>query len=426
MIKFFRRLRQQLLSESKFTKYLIYAIGEIVLVVIGILIALQINNWNEERVQEKELDGLKKSISSAIASDVKYLKLIRTARESFGDQSDSILKTYIINPKTVLVYDDFAFISEIFRELDKTIYYQPNLSAFEALKNSIYLSKLQNTDMELLLNSFYAAAERLQKQEENYNQSLKILYQAWLNKFRNKDADLIMSFWKYLTDDEIQERFLKVLNDELTKTLLTKCLEESAMIDVYDQQITLGEKYVEMVEKGELNFDAQTKIDFSGTFYSYAEIDVLNLLVNGKIPPDFGMIYAHSGKELYEGIVQEDEALMITYPEKMFEWGAPYFKINALKGRVKEMDFTRYKNLSLEMKGELGGEQFTLMMKDKYDPPDGSESRVDITLTNTWEKFEVPIDQFETADKKIIEIPMGFVFIGDEGKTIYIRSIQLN
>ena len=49
MIKFFRKIRQNLLNENKTSKYLKYAIGEIVLVVIGILIALQINTWNEER-----------------------------------------------------------------------------------------------------------------------------------------------------------------------------------------------------------------------------------------------------------------------------------------------------------------------------------------------------------------------------------------
>lgn len=49
MIKFFRRIRQKLLMENRASKYLLYAIGEIVLVVIGILIALQINNWNENR-----------------------------------------------------------------------------------------------------------------------------------------------------------------------------------------------------------------------------------------------------------------------------------------------------------------------------------------------------------------------------------------
>ena len=47
MIKFFRKIRQNLLMENKTGKYFKYAIGEIILVVIGILIALQINNWNE-------------------------------------------------------------------------------------------------------------------------------------------------------------------------------------------------------------------------------------------------------------------------------------------------------------------------------------------------------------------------------------------
>ncbi len=53
MIKFFRKIRFNLMSENKTGKYFKYAIGEIVLVVLGILIALQINNWNEQRKQRK-------------------------------------------------------------------------------------------------------------------------------------------------------------------------------------------------------------------------------------------------------------------------------------------------------------------------------------------------------------------------------------
>ena len=53
MIKFFRKIRQEMLTENKFSKYLIYAIGEILLVVIGILIALSINNWNSNRIEKK-------------------------------------------------------------------------------------------------------------------------------------------------------------------------------------------------------------------------------------------------------------------------------------------------------------------------------------------------------------------------------------
>jgi hypothetical protein len=68
MIKFFRHIRQNLLNEGKTSKYFKYAIGEIILVVIGILIALQINNWNEirkEKIQERKiLVELKKSIEN--------------------------------------------------------------------------------------------------------------------------------------------------------------------------------------------------------------------------------------------------------------------------------------------------------------------------------------------------------------------------
>ena len=51
MINFFKKIRKKLLSKNKFSSYIIYAVGEIILVVVGILIALQINNWNENRKQ---------------------------------------------------------------------------------------------------------------------------------------------------------------------------------------------------------------------------------------------------------------------------------------------------------------------------------------------------------------------------------------
>ena len=54
MIKFFRHLSLNLMEAGKTTKYFKYAIGEIILVAIGILIALQINNWNQNRVDKNE------------------------------------------------------------------------------------------------------------------------------------------------------------------------------------------------------------------------------------------------------------------------------------------------------------------------------------------------------------------------------------
>ncbi len=76
MIKFFRRIRQKLLSENKFSKYLIYAIGEIILVVIGILIALQINNWNEDRKNKSEMSAIYNSVIDEMETDIATLDKI--------------------------------------------------------------------------------------------------------------------------------------------------------------------------------------------------------------------------------------------------------------------------------------------------------------------------------------------------------------
>jgi hypothetical protein len=69
MIKFFRKIRQNLLMENKTGKYLKYAIGEIILVMIGILLALQVNNWNEGRKNDQKESHLIKNIIEDLSLD---------------------------------------------------------------------------------------------------------------------------------------------------------------------------------------------------------------------------------------------------------------------------------------------------------------------------------------------------------------------
>ncbi len=69
MIKFFRKIRQRLLTENKFSKYLIYAIGEIILVVIGILIAVQINNWNTNRNEIIKVNSILNIVKADLVKD---------------------------------------------------------------------------------------------------------------------------------------------------------------------------------------------------------------------------------------------------------------------------------------------------------------------------------------------------------------------
>ncbi|MDM9630265.1 DUF6090 family protein [Robiginitalea aurantiaca] len=68
MLRFFRQIRQRLITDNKFSKYLLYAVGEILLVVIGILIAFQVDNWNEQR--KIRLEGI--SLLEDLKSDLEF------------------------------------------------------------------------------------------------------------------------------------------------------------------------------------------------------------------------------------------------------------------------------------------------------------------------------------------------------------------
>ena len=82
MINFFRRIRKKLADDNQFLKYSRYAIGEIVLVVVGILIALQINNWNENRKREKLKALYKISLINDLSLDILKLNELITKNYS--------------------------------------------------------------------------------------------------------------------------------------------------------------------------------------------------------------------------------------------------------------------------------------------------------------------------------------------------------
>ena len=92
MIKFIRKIRQKLLSENKFSKYLIYAIGEIILVVIGIVIALQINNWNTERENKKLKTVYLQALVNDLAKDTVDINRIVKIQKADLESTQNFLK----------------------------------------------------------------------------------------------------------------------------------------------------------------------------------------------------------------------------------------------------------------------------------------------------------------------------------------------
>lgn len=111
MIKFFRNIRKNLLTEGKTTKYFKYAIGEIFLVVIGILIALSINNWNQSITSKNELKQILKEVSSDLNQDIIWLDQQIANGEKFVKNVDHLLDNGSKLPVDSLLHH----ISDVYR-----------------------------------------------------------------------------------------------------------------------------------------------------------------------------------------------------------------------------------------------------------------------------------------------------------------------
>ena len=131
MIKFFRKIRQTMIKENKVSKYVLYAIGEIILVVIGILIALQINNNNEIRkAREKELHYLT-NIKSDLNLNIKEIESYIITRSTQIESANKTIEYFEGKPLTNL--DDFN--KDIVNIYTWRKFYQIN-NTFQELTNS--------------------------------------------------------------------------------------------------------------------------------------------------------------------------------------------------------------------------------------------------------------------------------------------------
>lgn len=163
MIKFFRHIRKKLLSENKFSKYLIYAVGEIVLVVIGILIALWISNKNEEHKETQELNNYLLKISNDVQRDIQQVESLKNRRDK--------VRLDALNTYKHLIVRDYKEEEEI-REgysVFYEFYFIPNKSGFEAIKSSSYLGKINNTRLDSLLNQYHAYVDNTVNRENGFN-----------------------------------------------------------------------------------------------------------------------------------------------------------------------------------------------------------------------------------------------------------------
>lgn len=187
MIQFFRKIRKNLIAEQRVSKYLIYAISEIILVVIGILIALQINNWNQNRLE--------------LLEEHKILKNLKVDFDNNKRLLDSVFKetrSGIAYGLTMLNYTGNKGWPETSRQFDSILNrvfvspaYLPVIGTLDEITNSGRLGIIRNTELRKLLSTWPAVIEVVKGRYDNTVENEKLLNEFVLKNGNWLNADQV-------------------------------------------------------------------------------------------------------------------------------------------------------------------------------------------------------------------------------------------
>lgn len=438
MLLFLRRLKHNQFMNNEFRKYVSYAFGEMLLVVIGILIALQIDNWNTERQQHQALQSYLKIIAQNIQDDLLVVERVRKARAAAYESSVRVAGAMI---------DKVSFTRgenlDIYQALTKTRSLHSvtaNTSGIEALKNSGYLGKLQGADIEALLYDYYDTVSRLSHNEANHNAYVRGLDLQIVSTWPKTLVTWELSQNSAITADRfqaIQPEVVSLLRNPSTRKIFESALSVYVLMQDYQILRHLGKVFVSMVDKGIMNFDDSSLAMLNRIYDPSKGIGDPNVIVDGQISLHS---YAPSSSSAdsfrlsnesdvnakdkvitearFDSFKQTDNSVHIAYPG-----GAAWAGLWFFTSGTGNENFSSFDKLLLELKGDIGGEKVLLNIEDVNDPTDGSSTRIELQLTDQWQRYELDLADFKTADLAQLRTSIGFVF-GQEAQSFSVRTVK--
>ncbi|GAA4977722.1 DUF6090 family protein [Algibacter aquimarinus] len=212
MIKFFRKIRQDLLSKGKTGKYLKYAIGEIILVVIGILLALQINTWNENRIDSKRLNLYTQSLLNDLELDKKRLiecMVFDSTKVSIIDRLSDPVQDFIedLSDRGILTIKSIKV----------------NNATFKTMSSNNDLELYQNIDLQNSISKYYADVEYVIRFENVYINNSYSNFEEFVTRNRGYTLEGLKGYLSSMKSASENEsdwyKELIGLNESITKKL---------------------------------------------------------------------------------------------------------------------------------------------------------------------------------------------------------------
>jgi len=240
MIKFFRNIRQKLAAENKFIAYSRYAIGEIILVVIGILIALQVNNWNQERKNLKEGDLIKQNIHEEFIKNQELLKFSQKNNEEALNASKLLSSLVGADRAELTKYNlDSLFNSSLMADT-----YLPTSNSLQDLMQSGRMNLLHNPELKNTILSWRATLDLFREYnviQSNWYNNQYFPYILPTISFKQND---IYTGKSWAGKTKLQTDYYPVFQDLKFENILENNLY---LIDYMLEKLDAIEKYQEQI-----------------------------------------------------------------------------------------------------------------------------------------------------------------------------------
>lgn len=251
MIKIFRKIRQNLLEKGKTSQYLKYALGEILLVVIGILIALQINNWNQESKDNKALNEYLAKVKSHTMEDLIQLDTITAGRKQIGELC-KMARARILN-KTE---DEDMMLFRVCGLAFADYYFKANTNGYEALRNSPYYGKINNTTLDSLLTKYHSLVDDIAENETSYNEYM-LKQEAYLATQFDQSLILASAFLSpdslstFATTKSDYDKVFKAYTESppYRNVISLAAWQFDALVLQYNKLTNLGENVVQEIDR---------------------------------------------------------------------------------------------------------------------------------------------------------------------------------
>jgi len=237
----FFKTRWQFIKSRNYRDYFKVALGELLLLVLGILIALQIDNWNQERQEKKIIDAYLVIICKDLQADIQSIKELMEDRMQALIYTDSIL-SYFINGHIAN--------SELFRRGYLSLFiekrFHPNTNAFESLKNSGFMKDLENLEIEEQLSQYYKLVENISFVEDKF-----------VNMTQTVENSLILkgfsSEWNQISISQNRNKGIFILQSkypEFEGAFINGKVYQQELINNYKELLLKGDETLEMINNG--------------------------------------------------------------------------------------------------------------------------------------------------------------------------------